>query len=52
LRTGLRIVGCVAYKDEFKNIHHTRFCFRTDVPMTNSSINTPFVVCPINEYAD
>lgn len=54
MKTGLRIVGCIAYKDEFKppRLHHTRFCFRTNEAMMSVSGNTSFIPCPINQYAD
>jgi hypothetical protein len=52
MNSSLRLVGCIVYVDQFKVVHHTRFCFRTEVPVINVKTGQPFTACPINQSAD
>jgi hypothetical protein len=49
---GLDLVGCIAYTDQFKAKHHTRFCFMSQGRIDQIVANQPLVSCPMNEIAD
>jgi hypothetical protein len=43
-----KVLGCVAYRDEFKDWHHTHFCF--EAPLQNATASKDISVC--NGYND
>lgn len=49
----LTIVGCISYRDQLKKIvHHTGFCFTSDVPMTAIVKGQPIAACPMDTEAN
>jgi hypothetical protein len=48
----LDLVGCIAYADQFKGIHHTRFCFMSENAIKDVRMDQRLISCPINEDAD
>jgi hypothetical protein len=50
--TRLDIVGCITYADQFKVIHHTRFCFMGQKSITDTKVGDVLMSCPINQNAD
>jgi hypothetical protein len=48
----LDVIGCIAYSDQFKGIHHTRFCFMGKTRVGASKEGDAMFGCPINQNAD
>jgi hypothetical protein len=54
LDTWLTVVGCITYRDQFKNSapHHTHFCFRSPKAIIAITAKQAFGDCGQNEEAD
>jgi hypothetical protein len=50
--TSLDIIGCIVYADQFKIIHHTRFCFMGQKAIKDTKAMDRLTTCPINANAD
>jgi hypothetical protein len=50
--TSLDIIGCIAYADQFKIIHHTKFCFMGQKAIKDTKAMDRLTTCPINANAD
>jgi hypothetical protein len=50
--TALDVVGCMAYSDQHRGIHHTRFCFMGNRSIKDTKVGQTLLPCPINESAD
>jgi hypothetical protein len=52
LTASLRLVGCIAYTDQFNQTHHTRFFFYSAGPVTTILDGQGLIPSPINQRAD
>jgi hypothetical protein len=53
LSNGLRIHGCIAYRDQFgQEIRYTRFCFRTPGSVKSYTLKQPLVECGLGQAAN
>jgi hypothetical protein len=49
----LTIIGCIAYRDQFKEVmHHTTFCLASDTPMSAMKNSEPLHACTAVQNAD
>lgn len=48
----LMLVGCISYRDQFRAVHHTRFCFISNDPISKLTTGSQLRLCHGSQSAD